>query len=131
MKFVPLAVTALLAGCSTVTAQQVDNHPSRCASLTPEERLAINLSSRPVYRQAPNYPSQALAAAQTGYVQFTFDLSEDGTPVNVQLLKSAPGDIFVAAATRAFKAWRYAPVVKDGRAVFSECHSVQLAFNLG
>ena len=57
--------------------------------------------------KAPNYPRVALATLQSGWVLAGFDISADGTPLNVRVLESSPATMFDAAAIGTIQQWRF------------------------
>ncbi|MGA4607244.1 energy transducer TonB [Pseudoalteromonas maricaloris] len=79
----------------------------------------------------PTYPAYAARNRIEGYVQMSFDISESGKPINIQVLKSVPEQVFDKAAIKALSNWKYAPKVENGVAVIQKDLKVQLDFTLG
>jgi TonB family protein len=79
----------------------------------------------------PTYPIYAAKNGIEGYVKMSFDISENGEPINIRVLKSVPEKIFDKAAIKALSNWRYAPKTKNGQAVTQQNLKVQLDFNMG
>lgn len=79
----------------------------------------------------PTYPIHAVRNRIEGYVQMSFDINENGEPVNIHVLKSVPEHIFDKAAIKALSNWKYAPKAENGVAVMQKNLQVQLDFKLG
>ncbi|MDC2891234.1 energy transducer TonB [Psychrosphaera algicola] len=101
--------------------------------------LIIGCSSTPLPDRAsarlqetanPTFPSDAARNGIEGFVQMSFDLSTDGEPTNIKVVKSVPKLIFDKAAIRALSKWRYAPKIVNGKAVMQKGLTVQLDFKL-
>lgn len=61
-------------------------------------------------RPLPGYPVSALRErARYGRVLLGYDVAEDGTVTNVQVLSAYPVQVFTRAATRAVESWRLTP----------------------
>ena len=63
------------------------------------------------------YPESARRNNVTGHVLLRFYLDEKGVISQLHVIKSEPPEIFDEAALAAVKQWRFAPAMKDGRAV--------------
>jgi periplasmic protein TonB len=75
--------------------------------------------ARPIERVNPIYPEKALAARVRGVVVLRAVISEaGGAPLSVTPIEKGRPDL-TAAAVAAVKQWRFAPAIKDGRAVRS------------
>ncbi|WP_154813602.1 energy transducer TonB [Hellea balneolensis] len=66
-------------------------------------------SAIPVMRIPPIMPSRA---RRSGHVNFKFDVSDEGKPINVEVV-SATEDVFVKPATKSLKEWDYEPIQED------------------
>ena len=63
------------------------------------------------------YPTRALARHINGWVEMEFTVQPDGWVRDVRVRQAEPVDTFENAAVEALRHWRFAPVVKDGKAV--------------
>lgn len=59
---------------------------------------------------APQFPAEALRAAQSGEVQVEFTVSPDGSVSAARVVRSTPPRLFDRAAVNAVKRWRFQPV---------------------
>ena len=76
------------------------------------------------------HPLIALQRNLEGSVLLKFDISAEGKPVNIRVLKSNPEKIFDNSAICALSKWTYKPKVVDGVAVIQKNLKVQLDFKL-
>jgi protein TonB len=72
---------------------------------------------QPLARLKPIYPPQARMRRIEGLVVVEFVVAPDGTVRGVEVITSQPGNLFVDAAVRAIRNWRFTPGAKEGRAV--------------
>ena len=97
-------------------------------SLAPEsqpqldEETVFDLSEvdqppRPLVKVAPFYPLSARAKDIEGKVELVFVVQTDGSVSDIEVTDSFPGKIFVQAALRAVRQWRFKPGTKDGQPV--------------
>lgn len=77
----------------------------------------LDESPRPLARLKPVYPPQASMRKIEGLVVVEFVVAADGTPRDIVVISSQPGDVFTAAAIRAIQRWRFSPGTKAGNAV--------------
>jgi len=68
-------------------------------------------------REHPRYPGRAAWAGAGGFALVDFDIGPDGRTRNVEVVASAPDDVFDARSRRAVERWRYIPAVCDGQSV--------------
>src|SRR5262245_39409939 len=107
---------SMLAACAVacvglgVSAAQPGNDPTPAIVSAPTPSKLI-----PVKVIQPAAPPGA--AGLSGQVDVTFVVLPDGTVGNVQVIGSVPPDIFEEVAVAAVRQWRYAPVIRDGKAV--------------
>jgi protein TonB len=59
---------------------------------------------------APDFPVEALRAAQSGEVQVEFTVAPDGSVSAARVVRSTPARVFDRAAVNAVKRWRFQPV---------------------
>ncbi len=98
-------------------------------SLVPEsqpqlnaEEMVLELSEvdqppRPLVKVPPFYPLSARAKGIEGKVELVFVVQADGSVSDIEVKESFPGTIFVDAALRAVRQWRFKPGTKDGQPV--------------
>jgi len=70
-------------------------------------------------RVNPLYPPQARMRKIEGYVTVEFIVGVDGSPQDLQVVDSAPGDLFIRSVERAVRGWRFKPGEVGGKAVAS------------
>jgi periplasmic protein TonB len=58
------------------------------------------------YRVPVEYPEYAVENCIEGYVRVTYMLSEEGQPINIEVLEAHPKGIFEEATRRNIKFWR-------------------------
>ena len=57
----------------------------------------------------PEYPAHPPNADVDGHVLMRFDLTQFGTPHNIEIIESEPEGFFDAAAMAALQQWKYCP----------------------
>lgn len=119
MKKLTLALALLLGGCA-----------SHSTALNTEPSSSARFSSKITNKVDPTYPLAAFLSELEGYVQFIFDIDEQGVPQNIRVTKSVPEGVFDSSALRALEQWRFMPRVIDGQAVVQPEQTVQLDFTL-
>jgi len=78
--------------------------------------VSFNVSDRnaqPLVRIPPQYPPRALERGIEGYCDMRFNVSPDGTPINVEAV-NCTSSMLSRASIRAVERWRYSPRVVDG-----------------
>ena len=63
-------------------------------------------------RYHPQMPRYAALEGINGSVQLAFDISAEGEPENIEVLKAFPPKVFNLASVRAIKNWRFEPADK-------------------
>ncbi|MDN3652928.1 energy transducer TonB [Thalassotalea ponticola] len=126
-----ITVMCFLLGCAS-TNNETLSFNSKCEGFesNDSDRLEYNSYKNSINRVAPKYPIQAARDKVEGYVQFNFDISEQGKPINIEPISSFPSDTFIDAAKQALSQWEYIPMTKSGSPALSKCHSVQIDFRL-
>ncbi|MEM6810619.1 MAG: TonB family protein [Pseudomonadota bacterium] len=84
----------------------------------------------PLFRMAPMYPMNALRAGKTGYVDLMFTVDENGYPRDIKATAGEELATFRAAATKAARAFRYAPRFKDGVPVATQGVGTRIRFEI-
>lgn len=75
------------------------------------QNLGVDTSADvPVYREAPNYPRQAMARRQEGWVELVFEVDAKGQviPETIRVTEAEPRHLFERSAIRAIARWRFA-----------------------
>lgn len=85
--------------------------------------------AQPLVRIEPQYPPRAAERGVEGTCNVRFDVTPDGTPTNIQILRCS-SSLFESAARRAVERWRYNPKVVDGVPVSRAGVETQFIFQL-
>lgn len=85
--------------------------------------------AQPLVRIEPQYPPRAAERGVEGTCNVRFDVTPDGTPTNIQILRCS-SSLFESAARRAVERWRYNPKVVDGVPVSRSGVETQFIFQL-
>jgi len=78
--------------------------------------VSFNISDRnaqPLVRIPPQYPPRAAERGVEGFCEMEFNVSPDGTPVQIRALECS-SSMFERASIRAVERWRYSPRIVDG-----------------
>jgi bla regulator protein BlaR1 len=84
----------------------------------------------PVIRIEPKYPVEAARDNQEGSVILQFDVTQDGSTDNIEVIESFPQQVFDKNAITALKQWTYKPRIQGGQAQRQSGLKVQLDFRL-
>ena len=85
--------------------------------------------AQPLVRIEPQYPPRAAERGVEGTCNVRFDVTPDGTPTNIQIVRCS-SSLFESAARRAVQRWRYNPKVVDGVPVSRAGVETQFVFQL-
>ena len=102
-------------------------------SVTDGESDLMNLSSNvkgPVVRVAPRYPINAAKNGIQGYVVMTFDILDNGSVANINVVESKPRGVFDKEAKRALERWKYLPAKSKDDLTKRMNQEVRLDFQL-
>ena len=121
-------VLSFLFSCVTVNEENNARFDSRCPIMSNEERIAHE--KLPYYRPPPYYPGEAVRKGIEGYVDFEFDISVQGHPINIGVIEVYPSDIFVKAGLQSVKGHKYDIRIVNGEPAVSHCHSIRIVFEL-
>lgn len=69
-----------------------------------------NNALQPLQQIQPLYPRQLAAQGIEGWISLRFEVRQDGTVGNVQILAGSPRGAFDQAARQAVQRWRYQPI---------------------
>ena len=91
-----------------------------CASKTtvpdlspPEIDMYTHMAATPIAVVNPKYPRKAARKRIEGWVYFEFELTQEGVPKNIKVVKSFPDDMFDESAIDAIKQWRFKVIPKS------------------
>ena len=104
---------------STLRQWIMSKRPIRVGGRVQESRL--------IYRVDPEFPEAAKIAGLTGRVRLQVAIDEDGQVADVETISGDP--IFVEAAEKAVRQWRYSPTLLNGNPV-KVITEVQVMFDL-
>lgn len=79
--------------------------------------VAQAASLKRVRQVAPVYPREAQRSGTEGWVQVEFTIAADGSTRDLQVLDSAPEQVFDKAALDSVSKWRFEPIRKNGAPV--------------
>lgn len=85
---------------------------------------------QPVVRIPPSYPVRESERGIEGDCLLQFDVTTQGSPVNIQVLECASSG-FARESVRAVERWRYNPRVRNGVPEMYRGVQTRLEFNLG
>jgi TonB family protein len=94
-----------------VPATFQERYQALVAAEAPETLEGDNVVPR--FRQPPVYPERALHAADEGWVQLEFDITDMGAVENVRALASND-KVFEPSAIASLQRWRYVPRFENG-----------------
>ncbi|MET1257532.1 energy transducer TonB [Aliikangiella maris] len=89
----------LLASCASKQEQSYREPP--------DVSIMNDGGAEPLTITNPRYPRDAAMNNVEGWVFLEFDLDENGHPINLTVLDSSPGDIFVEGASNAILKWTF------------------------
>ncbi len=123
-------VIAATAGCSSTQSEIIEQtselvrYESRCDfdAQTDNQEQAPSINNA-IKRVAPLYPIEAARERIEGWAELEYDISEDGAPININVIASDPTMLFNKAASTSLRQWRY----ENGP---EECRRVTLEFAL-
>lgn len=64
---------------------------------------------------APVYPQALISRAVSGQVTLGYDVTAQGTVVNIRVVASEPSGLFDATAVQAVSSWVFRPQQRDGK----------------
>ncbi|WP_394694153.1 energy transducer TonB [Hyphobacterium sp.] len=94
--------------------------------------VSFNISDRnaqPLVRIPPQYPPRAAERGIEGYCLMQFNVSPDGTPIDIVALDCS-SSMFERSSIRAVERWRYSPRIVDGVAQTRTGVQTQLDYQL-
>ncbi len=87
------------------------------------------LAYMPVFRANPNYPASAFRKRDSGWVEFTYDVNEQGLPKNIKVTASS-SEVFERNAQSAVEQYRYIPRMENGKIVTVKDVKVRIEFRM-
>lgn len=98
----------------------------------PKARLLESyVSAEPIERVEPKFPIDAARKGQSGWVQMSFVVNEEGKVKDVAVLEHSGPKSFISAAKKAVERWQYSPARVNGEAIEQCENTVQLDFVIG
>ena len=111
-KLLFLILTIGLASCGTNrkrTPYPEAVHKKWCSAKVEFKGFEYDSDTQPLKRMVPEYPKEALRESLEACVYVAFDVTKEGKPTNVRILKSFPANYgFESATARAILGWQYA-----------------------
>lgn len=105
---------------------------SASEQVEPKSRLIETyIAAEPVERAAPKYPRDAARNGQSGWVQMSFVVDEEGKVKDVMVLDNSGPKSFIKEARKAVKKWQYSPASVNGESIEQCENTVQLDFAMG
>jgi periplasmic protein TonB len=131
---VPAAPTSAPIKTEITVKHQTKNSPSPSKSSPTKEtsnasKGAIEAQPDDLHNEPPEYPDESRTAREQGVVILRVDVTADGEPANVTILKSSGYFRLDQAARRAVQHWKFHPALTAGIAVSSEA-DVPVRFRL-
>jgi bla regulator protein BlaR1 len=124
-KIKPALIGLSIALSSTLLAGVAFANLAETAHSVDKPSMAI-----PVIRIEPKYPVAAARDNQEGSVILQFDITQDGSTDNIEVMESFPQQVFDKNAITALKQWTYKPRIQGGKAQRQSGLKVQLDFRL-
>ncbi|PKG97531.1 M56 family metallopeptidase [Paraglaciecola sp. MB-3u-78] len=124
-KIKPALIGLSIALSSTLLASVAFANLAETAHSVDKPSMAI-----PVIRIEPKYPVEAARDNQEGSVILQFDITQDGSTDNIEVIESFPQQVFDKNAITALKQWTYKPRIQGGQAQIQSGLKVQLDFKL-
>lgn len=79
---------------------------------------------RPLMCMKPIYPPQARQRGIEGFVELAFIITPEGKVIDIEVVRSEPGEVFVSVARTAVSRWRFSPPLKEGKPVATRARQV-------
>lgn len=99
-------------------------------STTDGSEDGVSANAEPIERINPEFPEEARLKGIEGWVIIRFDITEEGSVENVQIVDASPRNLFEREARKAVKRWKYAPRMSKGQAVRVVGREITLDFKL-
>lgn len=99
-------------------------------STTDGSEDGVSANAEPIERINPEFPEEARLKGIEGWVIIRFDINEEGSVENVQIVDASPRNLFEREARKAVKKWKYAPRMSKGQAVRVVGREITLDFKL-
>lgn len=110
---------AIAAAVEKAEAERADAERSRTKTRANAKPLAANAKPRPLpgFSPKPPYPLEAQRHREGGLVKLKVQVSADGRALRVDLLKRSGHRDLDRAAVNTVRTWRFAPAVRNGKAI--------------
>lgn len=105
------------------------NKPAR--NVLHKVEFILNRDHRPIFKEVPEYPREAVFQNTEGQVVVKFDVTERGSVENLSVLEAEPPGVFNESALAAAAKFLYLPKYVDGKPVRVKNVRNRLRFALG
>lgn len=105
------------------------NKPAR--NVLHKVEFILNRDYRPIFKEVPEYPREAVFQKIEGQVVVKFDVTEKGSVDNLSVLEAEPPDVFNESALAAAAKFLYLPKYVEGKPVRVKNVRNRLRFALG
>lgn len=95
-----------LSACSATSVNTASNVQPINLSEDKDSLETLWQVAKPDY---PRYPSEAAKKRISGCVEFAFTINSDGKAQAIKVIKAVPDSIFIRAATKSLKSYRWQP----------------------
>ncbi|WP_440903065.1 energy transducer TonB [Catenovulum sp. SX2] len=124
-----LSVTGCNSTPEEIYAKGTIKNSSECSSVNINRNIEM-----PAPRTRSELPTPKIAEKLkiSGYVTFSYDITQAGKVANLQVIESYPGDLFNDVLLNTVRqTFTYYPAMKSGKPVVSECHFMTVVFTDG
>lgn len=90
--------------------------------------LDTDNEAKPLKTIAPDYPYEAAMKGVEGWAKFAFKLDREGTPTDIQVMDSYPGDVFVKDSIAAISKWQFE--TPSDKSQLNKVYKYRLSFEL-
>lgn len=84
--------------------------------------------AKPLKTIAPDYPYEAAMKGVEGWAKFAFKLDQEGTPTDIRVMDSYPGDVFVKDSIAAISKWQFE--TPSDKSQLNKVYKYRLSFEL-
>lgn len=106
-----------------------DNSAQQIAAIKHMNVANFNQDCLPIKNVQPDYPWSVLRHHINGYVDLRFTVDTEGKLEDLKVIKYEGSKLFIKAALKAAKQYRYIPRIVNGKPVVTEGKVKRIAFN--
>ncbi|MDA9558200.1 energy transducer TonB [Vibrio sp.] len=105
---------------------------TQAAVSTSIEAPSVDLSAQltPTYRPVQKYPPRALKRGIEGQVVLSFDIDEEGQPINITIIEATPRRVFDREAKRFLARSKYPITRVDGEPIIKPNNTITVSYQL-